>query len=96
MAKGSHFPMRYVQTARHQAEDAAGEAIFGKLSQCPIPTSPVRGKGLGPDRCATPTPICYAGAACCWRRKMAGPIKVDPQTLGNLSASYVNWVGGKF
>lgn len=74
--------MRYVQTARHQAEDAAGEAIFGKYRN-PYTDKP-GAKGL--DRTvANTTPIWHAGRLLL-AKEDGRPYRVDPNTLETIGS----------
>ncbi len=74
--------MRYVQTARHQAEAAAGEAIFGKYRN-PFTDRPAAG---GIDRTvANTTPIWHAGRLLL-AKEDGRPYSVNPHTLETIGS----------
>ena len=72
--------MRYVQTARHQAEVAAGRALFGKYRN-PYTDQP-EAKGI--DRTvANTTPVWHAGRLL-MSKEDGRPYRVDPVTLETI------------
>jgi carotenoid cleavage dioxygenase-like enzyme len=74
--------MRYVQTVRHQAEAAAGEAVFGKYRN-PFTDKPA---AVGLDRTvANTTPIWHAGRLLL-AKEDGRPYRVDPKTLETLGS----------
>ena len=74
------FAIRYVQTARHKAEVAAGRALFGKYRN-PYTDQP-EAKGL--DRTvANTTPVWHAGRLL-MTKEDGRPYRVDPRTLETL------------
>ncbi|HYC09312.1 MAG TPA: carotenoid oxygenase family protein [Steroidobacteraceae bacterium] len=74
------FAIRYVQTERHQAEVAAGRALFGKYRN-PF-TDDARAAGL--DRTvANTTPVWHAGRLL-MTKEDGRPYRVDPRTLATL------------
>ena len=74
--------MRYVQTERHKAEAAAGEAIFGKYRN-PFTDKPAA-RGL--DRTvANTTPIWHAGRLLL-AKEDGRPYRVDPRTLETIGS----------
>lgn len=74
--------MRFVQTARHQAEVAAGEAIFGKYRN-PFTDKPA---ARGIDRTvANTTPIWHAGRLLL-AKEDGRPYRVDPRTLETMGS----------
>ncbi len=74
--------MRYVQTARHQAEAAAGEALFGKYRN-PFTDKP---SVKDVDRTvANTTPIWHAGRLLL-AKEDGRPYRVDPMTLETLGS----------
>src|SRR5260370_977206 len=78
-AKAS-FAIRYVQTERHQAEAAAGRALFGKYRN-PFTDKP-EAKGL--DRTVSnTTPVWHAGRLL-MTKEDGRPYRVDPRTLETI------------
>jgi len=74
------FAMRYVQTARHRAELAAGQALFGKYRN-PFTDRP---EAKGVDRTvANTTPVWHAGRLL-MTKEDGRPYRVDPRTLETL------------
>jgi len=74
------FSIRYVQTARHQAEAAAGRALFGKYRN-PFTDRP-EAKGI--DRTvANTTPVWHAGRLL-MTKEDGRPYRVDPHTLETI------------
>jgi carotenoid cleavage dioxygenase-like enzyme len=74
--------MRYVQTARHRAEVAAGETLFGKYRN-PFTDKP---ETNGIDRTvANTTPIWHAGRLLL-SKEDGRPYRVDPRTLETLGS----------
>ena len=74
------FAIRYVQTARHQAEVAAGQALFGKYRN-PFTDKP---QVAGLDRTvANTTPVWHAGRLL-MTKEDGRPYRVDPRTLATL------------
>ncbi len=74
--------MRFVQTARHKAEAAAGEAMFGKYRN-PFTDKP---DVAGIDRTvANTTPIWHAGRLLL-AKEDGRPYRVDPRTLETLGS----------
>src|ERR1700728_950152 len=74
------FAMRYVQTARHRAEVAAGRALFGKYRN-PFTDRP---EAAGLDRTvANTTPVWHAGRLL-MSKEDGRPYRVDPRTLETL------------
>jgi carotenoid cleavage dioxygenase-like enzyme len=74
--------MRYVQTARHEAEAAAGKALFGKYRN-PFTDTP---DAAGIDRTvANTTPIWHAGKLLL-AKEDGRPYRVDPHTLETLGS----------
>lgn len=74
--KASHA-IRYVQTARHQAEVAAGKALFGRYRN-PFTDRP---EAAGIDRTvANTTPVWHAGRLL-MTKEDGRPYRVDPHTL---------------
>lgn len=74
--------MRYVQTARHQAEVAAGEALFGKYRN-PFTDKPA---AAGVDRTvANTTPIWHAGRLLL-AKEDGRPYRVNPHTLETIGS----------
>ncbi len=74
--------MRYVQTARHKAEVAAGRALFGKYRN-PFTDLPV---AAGIDRTvANTTPIWHAGRLLL-AKEDGQPYRVDPVTLETIGS----------
>lgn len=72
--------MRYVQTERHKAEVAAGEALFGKYRN-PYTDKPA---AAGLDRTvANTTPIWHAGKLLL-AKEDGRPYRVDPHTLATI------------
>lgn len=78
--------MRYVQTARHKAEVAAGEALFGKYRN-PFTDKPAV---AGIDRTvANTTPIWHAGTLLL-AKEDGRPYRVDPRTLATIGVHDFN------
>lgn len=76
------FSIRYVQTARHRAEVAAGEALFGKYRN-PFTDRPA---AAGIDRTVVnTTPIWHAGRLLL-AKEDGRPYRVDPHTLETIGA----------
>lgn len=74
------FAIRYVQTERHQAEAAAGRALFGKYRN-PYTDKP---EVVGVDRTvANTTPVWHAGRLL-MTKEDGHPYRVDPHTLATL------------
>jgi len=74
------FAIRYVQTERHQAEVAAGRALFGKYRN-PF-TDQQEAEGL--DRTvANTTPVWHAGRFAA-DQEDGRPYRVDPRTLATI------------
>lgn len=74
------FAIRYVQTERHQAEVAAGRALFGKYRN-PFTDRP---EVTGRDRTvANTTPVWHAGRLLL-SKEDGRPYRVDPRTLATL------------
>jgi carotenoid cleavage dioxygenase len=74
--------MRYIQTERHNAEAAAGEAIFGKYRN-PFTDRPA---ASGLDRtAANTTPIWHAGRLLL-AKEDGRPYRVDPRTLETIGS----------
>ena len=74
------FAIRYVQTARHQAEVAAGRALFGKYRN-PFTDQP---DAKGVDRTvANTTPVWHAGRLL-MTKEDGRPYRVDPRSLETL------------
>lgn len=74
--------MRFVQTARHKAEVAAGRALFGKYRN-PYTDKP---EAAGVDRTvANTTPIWHAGRLLL-AKEDGRPYRVDPRTLETLGS----------
>jgi carotenoid cleavage dioxygenase-like enzyme len=74
--------MRFVQTERHKAEVAAGEAIFGKYRN-PFTDKPA---ASGLDRTvANTTPIWHAGRLLL-AKEDGRPYRVDPRTLETIGS----------
>ncbi|HUL19773.1 MAG TPA: carotenoid oxygenase family protein, partial [Steroidobacteraceae bacterium] len=74
------FAIRYVQTARHQAEVAAGQALFGKYRN-PFTDKP---QVAGLDRTvANTTPVWHAGRLL-MTKEDGRPYRVDPRSLATL------------
>jgi carotenoid cleavage dioxygenase-like enzyme len=74
--------MRYVDTARHRAEKAAGEALFGKYRN-PFTDKP---GAQGVDRTvANTTPVWHAGKLLMCKED-GRPYRVDPVTLETLGS----------
>ncbi len=74
------FAMRYVQTQRHQAEVAAGRALFGKYRN-PYTDRP---EASGLDRTVSnTTPVWHAGRLL-MTKEDGRPYRVDPHTLATL------------
>jgi len=72
--------MRYVQTERHQAEVAAGRALFGKYRN-PYTDRP---EVAGLDRTvANTTPVWHAGRLL-MTKEDGRPYRIDPRTLATL------------
>lgn len=79
--KASHA-IRYVQTARHQAETAAGKALFGRYRN-PFTDRP---EAAGIDRTvANTTPVWHAGRLL-MTKEDGRPYRVDPHTLETLGS----------
>ena len=75
-----HFAIRYVQTARHAAELAAGRALFGKYRN-PYTDQPA---AAGVDRTVSnTTPVWHAGRLL-MTKEDGRPYRVDPHTLATL------------
>jgi carotenoid cleavage dioxygenase-like enzyme len=73
---------RWVQTARHQAEHAAGKALFGRYRN-PFTDKP---EVAGLDRTvANTTPVWHAGRLL-MAKEDGRPYRVDPQTLETLGS----------
>ncbi len=76
------FDMRYVQTARHKAEVAAGEALFGRYRN-PFTDKP---EVAGVDRTvANTTPVWHAGKLL-MTKEDGRPYRIDPDTLETLGS----------
>ena len=76
----ARFDMRYVQTARHKAEAAAGKALFGRYRN-PF-TDDARVAGV--DRTvANTTPVWHAGKLL-MTKEDGRPYRIDPHTLETL------------
>ncbi len=76
------FAMRFVQTARHQAEAAAGEALFG-IYRNPFTDKP---EVAGVDRTvANTTPVWHAGKLL-MTKEDGHPYRIDPATLKTLGS----------
>jgi carotenoid cleavage dioxygenase-like enzyme len=76
----AEFAIRYVQTERHMAEDAAGHALFGKYRN-PFTDKP---EAAGIDRTvANTTPVWHAGRLL-MTKEDGRPYRVDPRTLKTL------------
>ncbi len=76
------FDMRYVQTARHKAEVAAGKALFGRYRN-PFTDDP---SVAGVDRTvANTTPVWHAGALL-MTKEDGRAYRVDPHTLETLGS----------
>jgi len=74
------FAIRYVQTERHNAEAAAGRALFGKYRN-PFTDRP-EAKGL--DRTvANTTPVWHAGRLL-MTKEDGRPYRIDPRTLATI------------
>jgi carotenoid cleavage dioxygenase len=74
--------MRYVGTARHQAEVAAGQALFGKYRN-PFTDRP---EAAGTDRTvANTTPVWHAGRLL-MTKEDGRPYQIDPATLDTLGS----------
>jgi carotenoid cleavage dioxygenase-like enzyme len=74
------FAMRYVQTARHRAEVAAGRALFGKYRN-PFTDRP---EAAGLDRTVSnTTPVWHAGRLL-MTKEDGRPYRVDPRTLETI------------
>lgn len=74
------FAIRYVQTARHQAEVAAGRALFGTYRN-PFTDRP---EAAGVDRTvANTTPVWHAGRLL-MAKEDGRPYRVDPLSLATL------------
>ena len=74
--------MRYVGTARHKAEVAAGHALFGKYRN-PYTDTP---EAQGIDRTvANTTPVWHAGRLL-MAKEDGRPYRIDPQTLETLGS----------
>jgi len=74
--------MRFVQTARHQAEVAAGRALFGKYRN---PYTD-RAEASGLDRTvANTTPVFHAGRLLL-SKEDGRPYRVDPETLETIGS----------
>ena len=74
------FAIRYVQTQRHQAEVAAGRALFGKYRNAYTD----RPEAAGLDRTvANTTPVWHAGRLL-MTKEDGRPYRVDPRTLETL------------
>ena len=74
------FAIRYVQTERHKAEVAAGQALFGKYRN-PFTDKP---QVAGLDRTvANTTPVWHAGRLL-MTKEDGRPYRVDPRTLATL------------
>jgi carotenoid cleavage dioxygenase len=79
--KASHA-IRYVQTARHLAEAAAGKALFGRYRN-PFTDRP---EAEGIDRTvANTTPVWHAGRLL-MTKEDGRPYRVDPHTLSTLGS----------
>ncbi len=77
-----HFAIRYVQTARHAAEVAAGRALFGKYRN-PFTDRPA---AVGLDRTVSnTTPVWHAGRLL-MTKEDGRPYRVDPHTLATLGS----------
>src|SRR3984957_19464468 len=75
-----HFAIRYVQTARHAAEVAAGRALFGKYRN-PFTDRP---SAAGLDRTVSnTTPVWHAGQLL-MTKEDGRPYRIDPHTLATL------------
>jgi carotenoid cleavage dioxygenase-like enzyme len=76
------FDMRYVETARHKAEVAAGKALFGRYRNPYTDDSSV----AGVDRTvANTTPVWHAGKLL-MTKEDGRPYRVDPATLETLGS----------
>jgi carotenoid cleavage dioxygenase-like enzyme len=76
------FDMRFVQTARHQAEVAAGHALFGRYRN-KFTDSP---EVAGVDRTvANTTPVWHAGKLL-MTKEDGHPYRIDPHTLETLGS----------
>ncbi len=76
------FAIRYVQTARHRAEVAAGHALFGKYRN-PFTDRP---QARGVDRTVSnTTPVWHAGRLL-MTKEDGRPYRVDPHTLATLGS----------
>jgi carotenoid cleavage dioxygenase-like enzyme len=74
------FAIRYVETARHAAEVAAGRALFGKYRN-PFTDRP---EASGLDRTvANTTPVWHAGRLL-MSKEDGRPYRIDPRTLATL------------
>lgn len=78
----ARFSMRFVQTARHKAEIAAGEALFG-IYRNPFTDKP---EAAGIDRAvANTTPVWHAGKLL-MTKEDGRPYRIDPHTLETLGS----------
>lgn len=78
----ARFDMRYVQTARHQAEVSAGRALFGRYRN-PFTDKP---EVAGVDRTvANTTPVWHAGRLL-MTKEDGRPYRIDPATLETLGS----------
>ena len=76
------FSMRFVQTARHKAEVAAGEALFG-IYRNPFTD---KAEAAGVDRTvANTTPVWHAGRLL-MTKEDGRPYQIDPATLETLGS----------
>jgi carotenoid cleavage dioxygenase-like enzyme len=76
------FSMRFVQTARHKAEKAAGEALFG-IYRNPFTDKP---EAKGVDRTvANTTPVWHAGKLL-MTKEDGRPYRIDPHTLETMGS----------
>jgi carotenoid cleavage dioxygenase-like enzyme len=77
---GVDFDMKFVQTARHQAEVAAGRALFGRYRN-PFTDNPAV---FGIDRTvANTTPVWHAGKLL-MTKEDGRPYRIDPHTLDTI------------
>ncbi len=76
------FDMRYVQTARHKAEVAAGKALFGRYRNPFTDDASV----AGIDRTVSnTTPVWHAGRLL-MTKEDGHPYQIDPETLATLGS----------
>jgi carotenoid cleavage dioxygenase len=78
----ARFDMRYVQTARHKAEVAAGKALFGRYRNPYTDDASVAGM----DRTvANTTPVWHAGKLL-MTKEDGHPYRIDPHTLETVGS----------